>query len=246
MPKGTYLYNGASVTVKKAADNKEKSRPVKKALTKIAFPKKNKMILGYAYKVGFWYGIGEPERQKSFKSWLRNRLGEAPVLNTTLDLQANTENMKAYLENRGNFKSEVTGSSKIKGYKMKALYNVLLTRPYTIDTVRWVLDSTTLGKDIVDVSVKDVYVKTKQQFDLENVKAETKRMDTELKKKGYYYFSPEYVKAFVDTTTGDHKANIFFSIKKETPLLARTPQTINSIMIFPNYTLLYPPPDTSK
>ena len=246
LPKDTYLYNGANVTIKKAADNKEKSRPVKKALTKITFPKKNKMILGHAYKVGFWYAIGESDRPKSFKSWLRNRLGEAPVLNNTLDLQANTENMKAYLENRGNFKSNVTGSSKIKGYKIKALYNVLLTRPYTIDTVKWVLDSTKLGKDIIDVSVKDVYVKTRQQFDLENVKAETKRMDLELKKKGYYYFSPEYVKAFVDTTTGDHKANIFFSIKKETPLLTRTPQTINSIMIFPNYTLLYPPPDTSK
>ncbi|MBC7866488.1 MAG: BamA/TamA family outer membrane protein [Gloeobacteraceae cyanobacterium ES-bin-316] len=246
LPKDTYLYNGPVVNVKKTADNPQKTKPVKKELSKITFPKKNKMILGYAYKVGFWYGIGTSQRPKSFRNWLRNRLGEEPVLSSTVDFEANAENMTAYLENRGYFQSTVAGKSSIKGYKMKALYDVLLTRPYVIDTVKWILDSSVLSKDILAVRRKNIYIIPKQQFDLANIKAETKRIDLVLKRKGYYYFSPDNVKAFVDTSTGDHKANIFLSIKKDAPLLARTPQTINTITIFPNYTLLNPPPDTSR
>ena len=168
------------------------------------------------------------------------------MLNTAVDLEANEKNMVAHLENKGYFQSRVAGKPVLKGYKMKAQYDVLLTRPYNIDTVKWVLDSSRLGKDIMAVRRKNLYVKSGQQFDLDNIKAETRRMDLALKRKGYYYFSPDYLKAYVDTTVGDHKTNILFSVKKDAPLLAKTPQTINSIILFPNYTLLFPPPDTSK
>ena len=246
LPKETYLYNGPTVNIKKTADNPKKTRPVKKELSKITFPKKNKMILGYAYKVGFWYGIGTSKREKSFRNWLRNRFGEEPVLNTMVDIEANTENLVAHLENKGYFKSTATGKPVYKGYKMKAQYDVLLTRPYNIDTVKWVVDSSTIGRDIMDLKSKNLYVLPGQQFDIANIKAETRRMDLALKRKGYYYFSPDYLKAYVDTTVGGHKTNILFSVKKDAPLLARTPQTVNSITLFPNYTLLFPPPDTSK
>ncbi len=246
LPKETYLYNGPTIDIKKTANNPKKTRPVRKELSKISFPKKNKMILGHAYKVGFWYAIGTSRREKSFRNWLRNRFGEEPVLNTMVDIEANSENMVAHLENKGYFKSTVSGKPVLKGYKMKAHYDVLLTRPYTVDTVKWVLDSSTLGKDIMAVSRKNLFVLSGDQFDLANIKAETRRMDLALKRKGYYYFSPNYVKAYVDTTVGEHRTNIFFTVKKDAPLLARTPQFINSIMLFPNYTLLFPAPDTSK
>ncbi len=246
LPKETYLYNGPTVNIKKTADNNTRTRPVKKALSDITFPKKNKMILGHAYKVGFWYAIGTSKREKSFRNWLRNRLGEEPVLNTMVDLEANSENLVAYLENKGYFKSAVAAKPVVKGYKMKAQYDVLLTRPYRIDSVKWVLDSSKISKDINALGRKNLYVLTGDQFDLENIKADTRRIDLALKRKGYYYFSPDHVKAYVDTTVGDHKTNIFFSIKKDAPLLAKTPQRINSITLFPNYTLMFPPPDTSK
>lgn len=249
IPEGNYLYGGPEVTVKRTPDNKVKTRPVKKALTAITFPKRNRMILGYPYQVGFWYGIGEGKRPKGFRNWLRNRLGEAPVLSSTVDLKANAENMTAWLENRGYFKSTVDTGSSIKGYKKKALYNVTLTRPYIVDSIKWALDSSKIGMDIARVARRtnrSTYLKPKVQFDLENIKAETRRIDLALKRRGYYYFSSDNIKAFVDTTIGDHKTNIYLSIKKETSLLAKTPQRINSIMLFPNYTLINPPPDTSK
>ena len=93
LPEGTYLYNGADVTVTRGPGNDMKTRPVRKILEDLSFPKKNKMILGHPYKVGFWYAIGEPKRNKGFKHWLRNTLGEPPVLSTQVDINANNENM---------------------------------------------------------------------------------------------------------------------------------------------------------
>lgn len=248
IPQGDHLYNGATVTVNKTADNPVKTRPVKKSLAGITFPRKNKMILGYPYKLGFWYGIGKGKKEKGFRNWLRNRLGEPPVLGSSVDLEANAENMTAWLENRGYFRSVVSGSSSIKGYRLKADYTVKLTRPYIIDSVAWSLDSSKLSKAIMRVNQRkrNEYVEVSKQFDLEDIKAETRNIDLVLKNRGYYYFSPDYIKAYVDTTKGNYKASIIFSIKNETPLLARTAQRINSIMLFPNYTLLEPPPDTAK
>lgn len=246
LPKDIYLYNGSEINIKKTPDNKTKSGPIKKYLQKTTFPTKNKMIFGYPYKLGFWYALGESKKQKGFKFWLLKQFGEAPVLSNKVDLKANADNMQAYLENKGYFKSAISDSTKIKGYKMTAVYNVLLTNPYFIDTIKWILDSGKLSQDIIGNKSKDAFVKKNQQFDLENIKAEGKRMDIDLKKKGYYFFSPGYIKTYVDTTNGSNKANLFFSIKKDIPLNATLPQTINSITLFPNYTLLNPPPDTSK
>ncbi len=246
LPEGTYLYNGAKVNVTKTPDNPMRTRTIKKELTGITFPQRNRKILGYPYKVGIWYAMGEPRRKNGLKNWLKKTLGEPPELSTTIKLKSNEENLLAYVENRGHFKSAVSSSSTTKGYKMNVTYNVTLTRPYNLDSIAWSLDSNVLTRDILLIDNKTRKVKQGEQFNLDNIKAETKRTDLALKTKGYYYFNPDYIKTYLDTSAGDHKANLFFSIRPETPKLARVPQSIQSIVLFPNYTLIYPPPDTSK
>lgn len=246
LPAGTYLYNGATVTVNKTADNPTSARTMRRTLHELSFPKKNKMIFGYPYKVGIWYLIGKTKRQTGLKYWLRNRLGEPPVLSTMVSLKANEENMVAFTENKGFFNTEVASTASFKGYKMDASYKVLLPRPYTVDSVRWSLDTGLLSKAILTDDGRDGYLKTPQQFDLDNIKAEAKRTDLVLKRKGFYYFSPDYIKSYIDTSAGNHTSHLFLSIKKETPDLARQPQYIKNIILFPNYTLLFPPPDTNK
>jgi outer membrane protein insertion porin family len=246
LPEGTFLYNGAKVTVKKVEDFEGKPKPIAKALEKIAAPRKNKMILGFPYKVAWWYMIGEPKKQSGFKYWLRNQFGEAPILSTRLDIKANEINMQAYLENKGYFKSKVVGKTDTQGYKLKAIYEAKITQPYMFDTIKWVLDSSELSTNISKIRNRASYVKQGNQFDIESIKAERNRIDLALKRRGFYFFSPDFIKAYVDTSNNQHKINVFYTIKKETPENARYPQVIHAVTIFPNYTLLLPPPDTSK
>ncbi len=246
LPEGTLLYNGAKVKVEKIEDFTGKPKPIVKALEGVAAPRKNKMIFGFPYKVAWWYVIGEPKKQLGFKYWLRNQFGEAPVLSTRLDIKANETNMQAYLENKGYFKSTVLGKTDTQGYKLKAIYEAKVTQPYILDTIKWVLDSSELSSHILKIRDRASYVKQGDQFDIESIKAERNRIDLALKRRGFYFFNPEYIKAYVDTTNNRHTLNVFYTIKKETPENARYPQVINEVTIFPNYTLLLPPPDTSK
>ncbi len=246
LPEGTLLYNGAKVKVEKIEDFKGKPKSIAKILKKIAAPRKNKMILGFPYKVAAWYAIGEPKKQSGFRYWLRNQFGEAPVLSTRLDLTANETNLQAYLENKGYFKSRILAKTDTQGYKLTAMYEAKVTRPYVFDTIQWVLDSSELSQHISKISNRETYVKQGDQFDIESIKAERNRIDLALKKQGFYFFNPDFIKAYVDTTNHKHTINVFYAIKTETPENARYPQTINAVTIFPNYSLLFPPPDTSK
>ncbi len=247
LPAGTQLYNGANFTIVKDPANKVSERSIKKQLTAISVPKPNKKILGFPFRVWFWYLVGAPHKETGFRYWLRYRLGQEPVLSTMVNTKANSFNFQNHLINKGYFKSTVTGDTTIKGYKMEANYKVNLGMPYHINSVGWILDSISeIGKEIYRIPGNTAVVKKGEQFDLDNLKAERTRIDLALKNRGFYYFSPEHIKAWVDTTNADNTVNVFFKLKDEVPVAAVIPQTIRSITLFPNYTLLYPPPDTSR
>ncbi|MDP1844756.1 MAG: BamA/TamA family outer membrane protein [Sediminibacterium sp.] len=247
LPKGTYLYKGAIYAIQKDSGNSTNTRSVRKLIKRNTAPIANKTVLGFPYKVWVWYAVGEPKKQKGFKYWLRNKFGEAPVLSTQLNLKVNVENFENTLANKGYFKSVVKADTTIKGARVTAHYKIKLGFPYTIDTVKWILDSASdIGKVVYQMDAKESYVKTKQQFNLNDIKAERTRTDIFLKTKGYYYFNPDFILAQVDSSLGNHHANIFFRLKSTIPVAAVVPQQVQKITIFPNYTLLYPPPDTSK
>lgn len=119
--------------------------------------------------------------------------------------------------------------------------------PYRVDRYTWIVDSTSqFGKDMRSLPPKETLIKKGSQYDLENIKAERDRAEVYLKSIGYYYFSEDHIKAYIDSSKGDHIVQIFFTLKSDIPAGATLPQTIRRITLFPNYTLITPPPDTSK
>src|SRR5438874_10659932 len=84
LPKDENLYYGASIKVEKEPGVKASNAALGKKLSGLATPKRNKMFLGKPYKVWWWYVIGPSKKDKGFKHWLRNTLGEAPVLSADL------------------------------------------------------------------------------------------------------------------------------------------------------------------
>jgi outer membrane protein insertion porin family len=246
LPKGTFLYAGAKVTVEKVSDFDGKPKPIANALEGIVAPRKNKMLFGFPYTVAIWYAIGEPKKKSGLRYWLRNQFGDAPVLSTRVDIKANESNLQAYLENKGYFKSIVIGKTDTQGYKLKAVFVAKVTRPYVFDTIKWVLDSSELSHHILRIKRRGSYVKRGAQFDIGSIQAERNRIDMALKERGFYFFNPDFIKAYLDTNNNEHKIKVFMTIKKETPENARYPQLIGAVIIFPNYSLIYPPPDTSR
>lgn len=246
LPAGEKLYRGATVKVQKHKDVKASNKSLRKQLLLAARPKPNKFLLGQPYKVWWWYFIGEPKRPKGFKAFLRNKLGEPPILSSRVNTKVTAENMNAYLDNIGYFHSTVTGDTVNKSYFTKAVYNARVFPQHTIRNITWVNDSSALLKEL-DVKRKGrSLLKPGMPYRLSDIEAERDRLDIRLKTKGYYYFNPDYIMAYADSTIGNYQVDLFFNIKSATPEFAKHAYTINRITVFPNYTLLHPAPDTSK
>jgi outer membrane protein assembly factor BamA len=195
--------------------------------------------------VWWYYVIGEPKRPKGFKAFLRNKLGEPPVLSSRVNVKNTSQNMQSFLENNGYFHSGVTGDTTNSGYFVKAHYNATVYPQYSIKSITWVKDSSVLLKDLTSFNRRTL-LKVGNPYKLSDIQSERDRLDLRLKTKGYYYFTPDYIMAYADSTIGDHKVDLFLNIKNTTPEMAKHPYTINKIRVFPNYSLLFPPPDTSK
>lgn len=245
LPEGETLYNGSKLTVTTDSNFNVSTKSIRKQLEKITVPKKNKMLLGWPYKVWYWYVIGEPKKEKGFKHWLRAKFGEPPVYGSTVNTMLNAANIKGYLENEGYYRSKASGDTIVKGYKLTAEYKVTVAHPYTINAINWKIDSSKLLNDILaDLKSKTLLIPD-ERITLDKIKAERSRVDLLLKNKGYYYFNADYLIAFTDTSLKAYKANIYMSLKAGSPEKIKHSYTINKIVVFPDYSLFKNAADTS-
>ena len=248
LPQGERLYKGATVKVEKNKETTTTVKSLKKTIALAASPKPNKFLLGQPYKVWFYYKIGEPKREKGLRAFLRNRLGEPPVLSSRVNAKATAENMASLMDNLGYFHTTVQGDTVHTGsYFVKALYTAQVQPQYKLGPIKWVGDSSSALQKLLDRnSTRNGLLKTGNPYRLSDITTERDRLDLFLKTRGYYFFNPDYLMAYADSTVGGRKVNLYLNIKTTTPEDAKHPYTINSITVFPNYSLTSPDLDTSK
>ena len=236
LAEGELLYTGASVTVKDSVIKKKERKVLEKELKDLLRPKPTKQILGLRPKLWIYNLAGEPKKEKGFRYWLRNKVGEAPVLFSQVDLDYNSSVLRNFTENRGYFKTRVSADSTAKNKRVTAEYTVQPKRQYKIKEVKFPEDSSALGKAIARTSRRSL-LKPGKPYDLDVIKAERERIDARLKEKGYYYFNPDYILAQVDSSKGDHEVKIRLVIKADAPPKALTAYKINKIVVYPNFTV---------
>jgi outer membrane protein insertion porin family len=246
LPAGEKLYRGATVNVTKHPDLKTKSKTLRSTIQQAANPRPNKFLLGQPYKVWWWYVIGEPKREKGLKAFLRNKLGEPPVLSSRINPTTTAESMESLMHNLGYFHTTVQGDTTSKGYFTKAIYNAQVQPQFTINEITWVNDSSALMTLLQTNFNRRGLLKKGNPYRLSDITAERDRLDLFLKTRGYYYFNPDYLMAYVDSTSGNRTVNLFLNIKRTTPEEAKHPYRINDITVFPNYRLAQGLPDTTR
>ncbi len=247
LPAGEKLYNGAIVKVEKNAEVKNTTKQLKKQLKLAITARRNKFLFGQPYKVWWWYKTGVPDadkNEKGFRAFLRRKLGEPPVLSSQVNAAATAENIQAYMENTGYFHTTVQGDTVNSGYFTKAIYTAQVQPQYRIKNITWVSDSSAILK-LLEQRQRRGIVKAGQPYRLSNISAERDQLDIFLKTKGYYYFNPDYLMAYIDSTIGNREAALYFNLKRNIPAQAKYPYNINKIIIFPNYSLVFSKLDTS-
>jgi len=236
LPEGDLLYTGGSVTVKDSIMKKKDRKALESELETLLRPKPNKQIFGLRPKLLIYNLAGEPKKEKGIRYWLRNKVGEAPVLFSQVDLDYNASVLRNFTENRGYFKTRVSADSTARNKRVTAEYTVTPRKQYIIKSVTFPDDSLKMSK-IIARSHRRSLLKVGKPYDLDVIKAERERIDARLKEKGYFYFNPDYILAKVDSSKGDHEVKIRLVIKDDTPAKALTSYKIEKIFVYPNYSL---------
>ena len=236
LPAGESLYVGAKVNIQKdSVISKKESALVKTQIEALIKPKPNSAILGFPYKVWFYYLFGEPKGDKGFKAFFRKRFGEPPVLASKGIVQANAKQINLFLNNNGFFRSGASGSLVEKDRKATANYRVLLHQRYLIDSIQFnPQDTSAFGKAFLAAQNNSLLKQgTPYQFDLIN--AERERIDNQLKRRGFYYFRPDFIIIKADSSVGKHKVNLSFEVKPTTSQVAKKLYRIRDIHVISDY-----------
>src|SRR5665647_580895 len=140
VPKSDALYTGASIKMEDAALSKKEKNKVISQAKKLPRPLPNKKFLGIPLKLIFYNMSGNPEKGGFIRKFFR-KIGQSPVLLSSVNLDYNVKLLKNYLENIGYFQAEAIGNTSVKKKRAHATYTLTPGPVYTIKEVNFVMES---------------------------------------------------------------------------------------------------------
>jgi len=231
IPEDEKLYTGASIHIK--SDSTITNKPeLLKELEDVVFPEPNSKVLGMYPGLHYYYK-NELGKTNFITKWLYKKIGEEPVYQSDVKELEIEDLLLNRLENNGFFYSEVSSSFEEADKYASIQYNLDLRTPYTM--ARFKVDSIPdpLKDHILDIT-ENSPLKIEKRFDLSNMKLERRRIDSELKDRGYYNFNPEFLLFEADTNQYDaRKFDLYLSLKKDVPEKAIIPYEIESVNVYP-------------
>ncbi|MGN5953064.1 BamA/TamA family outer membrane protein [Sphingobacterium lactis] len=235
LAEGEKFYTGGDVVIHHDSMSQENKEAFEKSLEESLLPKPNSKLLGVYYKVGLWNMGGGPDSTNNFiRKWLK-RNGQEPVKLGDVNREYNENLLRGKMENLGFFNAQVSSDTLIKEKYASVRYDAYPGKIYRINKVVFDVDTTTnLGWRIHYPSNRSL-LKPGNNYNLDVILNERDRIDDDLKHNGFYYFSPDNILVEVDSTIGDHKVDMYVTVKPETPAKAREPQYIGNVYIFADY-----------
>jgi outer membrane protein assembly factor BamA len=180
--------------------------------------KPNRKFLGiFQLRVGLYNFATKGKKVNKTDTFLINTIGEPPVILDTILAEKSVKQIKLYLSTKGYFNSDVRKEiDTLKRKKAVIKYIVHASKPYTINSINYQIEDDVI-KSIVDEDTVNSLVKKRNIFDVDILQNERERITGNLKNRGYYYFSKEYISYDIDSTLGNHQLNITMNI--ENPLV---------------------------
>lgn len=182
-----------------------KSKPtLKEELYSLSSQKPNRRFLGF---FRMYLGIYNLYYHKA-ESKIKDNIGEAPVIFDQSRVAPSMKQMQSYLNSRGYYDAKVDASFDTLGRKKVNL-------SYLIDKgERYIIRDTSIS--IKDESIQSIYLSTKGKtnvkpnafFDSEILGKERKRIEKELKNRGYYKFNKEFVQFRADSSIKDKSIDL--------------------------------------
>ena len=233
VPENKVLYAGSDIDLVPEGKVTAKKQ-IKELLDANILPKPNTSILGMRPGLWFFYKAGTPEK-KGLRSFMKNKLGQAPVYMEDIDAEQIAGVLEAHLINNGFFHANVTSEVSIEGKKGTVVYTAHVQRPYRIRDITFPRMDTLFTN--IDSVREDSYIKANQRYNLERLKAEQERIEQALENLGFFYFDDRHLIFEADSTVGDRPVDLMLSLEPGVPEKAKRIYRIGRVNVVPGYTL---------
>lgn len=236
LKEGQFLYKGPVIHIHSPDEiSGKKKSEIKTDLKSLLRPTPNGKFLGIPFKLLIYNMAAEP-KGKGLSYWLRNKVGEPPVLGSMIAFEKNRLILQNHMENIGYFKDSVKLDTAVKKKKIWDIYTVYTGYQYKIRTVSFPDDSSAVSRKIQEFK-NETLLKPGVAYNLNLIKNERSRIDSKLKENGFYNFSPDYLLVLVDSTIGNHQMDMRVIIINTTPESAKAIYTIRDVVIYANYSI---------
>ena len=180
--------------------------------------KPNRKMFGFIrFYVGVYSMADRWKKDRKIKAWLKNTVGEAPVILDTMLVKNTARQFKLFLNGKGYFNSEVNYEIKYNKKKVKVFYFLHTLEPFIISHFNYNVLDTNIQKFVLDDS-HNSFIHSGNNFDIDILEKERNRLVEMLKNNGYYAFSKEYISFQADSLA--HKKQISLIMKISSPVVA--------------------------
>ncbi len=232
IPEGEMLYTGAELSLQ-IADSIQNIAETRQELQSLLKPKPNATFLGMRSSLYIHYKA-QKEKPGFIYKWLDKKFGEEPVYFSEVNPKRMEDLMLNRLDNKGFFYSSTEHDIDSTKQFASVRYKAVLPRPYSMETYELKKEPSKIYETIRK-TLPATPIEPGNHFDLALLKLERKRIDKELKSKGYYNFNPDFLIFEADTNQyKNRKFDLLLRLKKEVPKKSKIPYVINSITVYPN------------
>lgn len=228
VPEGDSLYMGEQIKIEASGPIPNKGR-IMDELEDVTGPESNFTILGMRPKLGFYNLFGGPNAKGIWK-WLRDRIGEPPILLSVVKPDRVQDLMINRLFNNGHYGNEVEYNIHTKNKKSEVEYIAHINPPFTIKEIIFPDGDTEIEENIRETKENTLLVKG-EPYNLNTLKEERDRIDEELENQGYYYFSSDALIFRVDSTIGNRELNVYLNLKEDLPEQVTKKFRLNEIFV---------------
>ena len=227
LPEGEMLYTGVK-KMKVHGQHGTAAEELALAEVKSALAyKPNGSLLGSSskrspFQVGLWiYNAYVDKPRKGFNKWFFNSFAGTPVTISSVSPETRTKVATNILQNYGYFRGNVDYSliDQRNPLKQRISYDIHLGEPYLLDSIRYVFRDS-IQDSIIRATEKEAYLHRGDQFSTLNLTNEKDRVVSAFHNNGFYYYRPDYISYFADSTNTPYRVKLLVAADLDMPDVA--------------------------
>ena len=152
------------------------------------------------------YQFAERRSENRLTNWLKNSVGEPPVIYDQTLTETTAQQFKLYLQQKGYFNASVDYDVDFKESQRKAniTYNLKGGTPYRVRNIDYSIPDERVAEHIYNDTINSL-LNRNETYDADLLQEERNRISRNLRNKGFYRFVRDYIHFEIDSTLNEHK-----------------------------------------